>query len=113
MKVPAQLKFIKIVHTVIWLFFNTVLFYLFYAVIAGKIDKWVWIGLALFLLEGIVLLLFKNSCPLTLIARKYSDSSKDNFDICLPEWLARYNKIIYTSLLGVIILILVYRLVIN
>ncbi len=113
MKVQAPLQFIKIVHTVIWLFFNAVLFYLFYAVIAGKIDIWVWIGLGLFVLEGIVLLLFKNSCPLTIIARKYSDSSKDNFDIYLPEWLARYNKIIYTSLLGIIILILVYRLLLN
>ena len=113
MKVHAPLIFIKIVHTVIWLFFNAVLFYLFYAVITNKIDKWVWIGLGSFFMEGIVLLMFKNSCPLTIIARKYSDSSRDNFDIYLPEWLARYNKLIYTSLLGVIILILVYRLVSN
>lgn len=113
MKVHAQLKFIKIVHTVIWLFFNAVLFYLFYAVISNKIDKWFWIGLGSFFVEGIVLLIFKNSCPLTIVARKYSDSSRDNFDIYLPEWLARYNKLIYTSLLGVIILILVYRLVSN
>lgn len=105
-----KLIFIKIVHSIVWLFFNVVLGYLFYAVIANKIGKWVWIGLGLFLAEGIVLLLFKNFCPLTIIARKYSDSLKDNFDIYLPNWLAKYNKLIYTSLLGVVILILIYRL---
>lgn len=43
---------------------------------------------------GLVLLSFKLSCPLTLVARKYSNSPKDNFDIFLPNWLARYNKVI-------------------
>jgi len=113
MKAQAKLTAIKIIHTIVWLFFNAVLVYLFYAVIANKIGKWVWIGLGLFFVEGIVLLLFKNFCPLTIIARRYSNSLKDNFDIYLPNWLAKYNKIIYTSLLGVIILILGYRLLLN
>ncbi|MEZ4690564.1 MAG: hypothetical protein R3A12_10420 [Ignavibacteria bacterium] len=69
------------------------------------------IGLSLFLLEGIILIIFKNYCPLTLIARKYSDSDKDNFDIYIPEWLARYNKQIYSGLLIVIIIILIFRLI--
>jgi hypothetical protein len=45
-------------------------------------------------------------CPLTVIARKYSDSTKANFDIFLPNWLAKYNKLIYTSIFGVAVLIL-------
>jgi hypothetical protein len=61
--------------------------------------------------EGLVLLLFKNFCPLTLWARKYSASTRHNFDIYIPNWLAKYNKPIYSSLLGVVIVILVYRLV--
>jgi hypothetical protein len=71
-----------------------VIFYLYYAAIAYKIDTWVWIGIGLILLEGLVLLLFKRFCPITVIARRYSDSIKDNFDIFLPSWLARYNKLI-------------------
>ncbi|HET9487231.1 MAG TPA: hypothetical protein VFO54_07345 [Chryseosolibacter sp.] len=106
----TNLTLIKILHTVVWLFFNIVIFYLFYAVITDKIDGWVWIGLSLFLLEGIVLLVFRNFCPLTLIARRYSDSTDDNFDIYLPNWLARHNKLIYTSFLLVITAILIYRL---
>jgi hypothetical protein len=46
-------------------------------------------------------------CPLTVIARKYSDSQQDNFDIFLPNWLAKYNKLIFTSIfiLGVILVL--------
>lgn len=105
-----KLTIIKSVHTFIWMFFNCVIFYMLYAVIINKLDIWLWTGYGLFILEGIVLLIFKFSCPLTFIARKYSNSSKDNFDIYLPNWLAKYNKLIYTSILMVIILITIYRL---
>jgi hypothetical protein len=101
---------IKIFHTIIWLFFNVVLFYMAYAVIVNKIDKYVWIGIALILGEGIVLLIFKKMCPLTIVARKYSDSDKDNFDIYLPEWLAKYNKLIYTTFFIIILFGIVYRI---
>ena len=94
----SKLAVIKIVHTIIWLFFNVVIFYMLYAVIVNKIDKWVWMGVSLIVLEGIVLLIFKNMCPLTIVARNYSDSASDNFDIYLPNWLAKYNKLIFTTL---------------
>ena len=110
MTADSKLTLIKTIHTIIWIFFNVVIFYLLYAVIADKIDKWVWIGLSLFLFEAIVLLSFKMKCPLTLIARRYSDSGKHNFDIYLPNWLAKHNLKIYFSILLIIILILAYRL---
>jgi hypothetical protein len=106
-----KLLLIKIVHTLVWVFFNGVLFYLFYAGITGKIDMWVWVCIALFTLEGMTLLIFRDMCPLTIVARKYSDSEKDNFDIFLPVWLARYNKLIYSILLGLAILLLIYRII--
>jgi hypothetical protein len=104
-----KLLLIKIMHTLVWLFFNVVIFYLFYAAVTNKIDVWVWIGLGLFVLEGIVLLIFRMMCPLTVMARKYTDSTKDNFDIFLPNWLAKYTKLIYTTLLIIIIIILIYQ----
>lgn len=105
----AKLNIIKLVHTIIWLFFNVVIFYLYYAAITNKIDKWVWICIGLILLEGLVLLLFKKLCPITVIARKYSDSTKDNFDIFLPRWLAKHNKLIYTSLFIIVLVFLGFR----
>jgi hypothetical protein len=105
-----KLLLIKIVHTLIWVFFNVVIFYLLYAVVTNRIDRWVWICLGLIVLEGLVLLVFNKMCPITVVARKYSDSKQDNFDIFLPNWLARYNKEIYTSIVLVSVIILIYRL---
>ncbi len=106
----SKLTVIKILHTLIWLFFNVVFFYMVYAVMVNKIDKYVWIGMALFTLEIIVLIISKNICPLTIIARRYSNSTKDNFDIYLPNWLAKNNKVIYTVFLLTFICLLIYRL---
>jgi hypothetical protein len=111
--VMNRLVLIKLLHTLIWLFFNAVIIYLLYAVISNRIDKWVWIGLSLFAVEGVVLLTYKFTCPLTILARKYSDSPKDNFDIYLPVWLAKHTKVIYSSILGAILITLVYQLLIR
>ncbi|MDE3182041.1 MAG: hypothetical protein KGM16_01370 [Bacteroidota bacterium] len=110
MKGEIKLIIIKIIHTLVWIFFNVVIFYMLYAVISNKLDIWLWMGYVLFILEGIVLLVFKFFCPLTIIARKYSNSAKENFDIYLPNWLAKYNKLIYTSILGVIIGITIFQI---
>jgi hypothetical protein len=87
-----------------------VLGYLYYAVWINRIDRWVWIGLGLFLAEAIVLVIFRMACPLTLVARKYSASQQANFDIFLPEWLARHNKLIYSILLVIVTGLILYRL---
>ncbi len=107
----SRLTIIKIVHTLIRIFFNVVIFYLLYAVIVNKIDIWVWVCIGLVLMEVVVLLCFKLHCPLTVLARKYSNSTKDNFDIYLPNWLARHNKLIYSAIFLVSIGVLVYRAV--
>ncbi len=110
MNSESKLVLIKVLHTLVWIFFNIVIFYMLYAVIVDKLDYWLWIGYGLVLLEGLTLLVFKFFCPLTIMARKYSDSTRDNFDIYIPNWLARYNKLIYTSIVGVATVILVIRL---
>ena len=106
----SKLILIKTIHTLIWIFFNIVIFYMLYAVLTNNLNKWLWIGYSLFVLEGITLLAFKFFCPLTILARKYSNSNRENFDIYLPNWLAKYNKLIYTSILGVIFVLTIYQL---
>jgi len=113
MEERTKLILIKIIHTLIWLFFNLVLFYMAYAVINNRIDKFVWMGIGCIVLEGIVLLIFKWQCPLTVVARNYSDSKKDNFDIYLPNWLAKYNKAIYITIFGIIILGVFFRMLVK
>ena len=99
---------IKLLHTAVWSFFVFIIFYIVYSGIFDKITPYTWISIGLVVGEGLVLLLFKMFCPITIIARKYSDSKKDNFDIFLPNWLAKYNKIIFTSifLFGVLLVLL-------
>ncbi len=103
------LSIIKIIHTLIWLFFVLVIFYILYSGIMNEVNIYTWIGIGLIVGEGLVLLLFKMFCPLTIWARKYSDSQKDNFDIYLPNWLARYNKEIFTTLFLLGVGMVLYR----
>ncbi|SFC77202.1 hypothetical protein [Spirosoma endophyticum] len=106
----AKLNSIKLTHTAIWLFFVTAILYVLYAGLANQITAYTGIAIGLVILEGLVLLVFRGSCPLTLMARQYSASRKNNFDIFLPEWLAQYNKLIFTGIYVVGLILVSYRL---
>jgi hypothetical protein len=110
MESKTKLILIKVIHTLIWVFFNFVIFYMLYAAIANKLDFWLWIGYGFVFLEGLILIAFKNHCPLNLMARKYTNSPKDNFDIYLPSWLAKYTKLIYTTLFAIAFVITIYQI---
>jgi hypothetical protein len=51
--------------------------------------------------EVLVLVFNRWRCPLTPIAARYTADRRDNFDIYLPEWLARHNKLIFGLLYSV------------
>ncbi|MBC8085346.1 MAG: hypothetical protein H7Z21_19280 [Hymenobacter sp.] len=110
MNAPTQLMLIKSLHTLIWGFFVTAIGYVFYSGAANHITAYTWLASGLVIGEGLVLMVFKNHCPLTLMARKYSDSQADNFDIFLPNWLAHSNKLIFTVIYLVGMLLIGYRL---
>ena len=46
----SKLILIKSIHTIIWIFFNIVLFYMAYEVIFNKIDQFIWIGIGFIIL---------------------------------------------------------------
>jgi hypothetical protein len=107
----AKLIILKLLHSVIWIVFNVIIFYLLWAAITNHLDIFFWIGCALVGLEGIVLLLYQNHCPLTILARRYSASTQDNFDIFLPNWLARHTKLIYTSIMVAVLAFTIFQLI--
>jgi hypothetical protein len=74
-----------------------------------KINLFTWLASILIILEGILLLINKWRCPFTDIAGKYSDKQIVGFDIFLPKWLAKNNKIIFTILYVVGTLLVIYR----
>ncbi len=110
MNTALKLFSVKLIHTAIWAFLVTVIFYVLYCGLADDLNGYTWIAIALVIGEGLVLLAFRGRCPLTIIARNYSDSDRDNFDIFLPNWLARYNKLLFTTVFIVGLILVGYRL---
>ncbi len=105
----ALLRIVKLVHTVVWAFFvGSILAIPAYALLRQFETALVFVGIVF--MEGLVLVLNGWRCPLTDIAARYTSDRRDNFDIYLPEWLARHNKTIFTILylLGIIFTVVVW-----
>ena len=94
----ARLFLIKLAHTVIWYVFVAAIFYVLYAGISDKVNILAWLCIGLVFVEGIVLFLCKGKCPFTLLGYKYTNNPQVGFDIFLPAWLAKNNKLIFTIL---------------
>lgn len=97
---------IRVLHTVIWLFFAGCVVAIPFAGIQGRVHRAA-ILTGLVLVEVLVLAANRWRCPLTDLAGRYTEERADNFDIYLPRWLARYNKTIFGTLfvLGELILL--------
>jgi hypothetical protein len=107
----SKLVLIKSIHTLIWAIMVCIIAYVVYSGVSGDVTVYSWLAVAAVITEGLVLWMFKGKCPLTVWARNYSDSQKDNFDIYLPEWLARYNKLIFTAVFGVGLVLMLWQYV--
>lgn len=106
-----KLRTVKLIHTLVWIFMVAVIFYVLYCGITNRVNLFTWLAVSVVVLEGAVLAAFKMMCPLTIIARKYSGSTKDNFDIYLPLLIARYNKQIFTTIFVLGLLTVIFRLI--
>jgi len=104
-----MLRKIKMLHTFIWLVMAFACIYVLYAGITGTQNVWVWLSIGLISFEGLVLFAYKGICPLTILARKYTTEKRENFDIYLPEWLAKYNKWIFGTIFVVGVLLVLVR----
>jgi hypothetical protein len=93
----ARLGAVKLVHTLAWAFFAGCIVFLPWAAWRNRFD--VALALILIVLVEVLVLAFNGfRCPLTAVAARYTDDRRDNFDIYLPLWLARYNKQVFGSL---------------
>lgn len=94
MSPASTLRFIKLLHTLVWAVFAGSI--LAIPVFAHRVDHAVAWGLIGFVaLEVGVLLLNHLRCPLTDLAARQTTDRRDNFDIYLPLWLARHNKTVF------------------
>ena len=99
---------IKLLHTAIW------------AVLAGSIlalpvaaftrhFRWALMLTAFVVCECGMLAANRGRCPLTDWAARFTENRTANFDIYLPNWLARNNKAIFGTLFAVNELIVLWR----
>ena len=93
-RAPVALRAVKIVHTVVWVFFAGCILGLPVAAWNGHFLA-ATILIALVLVEIAMLLANRLRCPLTDLAARYTDDRRANFDIYLPLWIAKYNKQIF------------------
>jgi hypothetical protein len=98
MKPEVKLIIVKSIHSLIWIIMVTIIAFVLWSGFTSIISSYTWFAIAAVLIETLVLAIFKGSCPLTVVARRYSDSTNENFDIYLPNWLAKYNKQIFGTL---------------
>lgn len=97
MKPETSLHIIRTVHTLVWAVFATAIVAIPVFVYRQELAvAWGLVGVVL--LEVLVLLGNRMRCPLTSIAGRYTADRQDNFDIYLPLWLARYNKLLFGGL---------------
>ena len=93
----SALRAIKLIHTAAWAFFVA-------AIVAIPLAAWYErFGLALtcgviVAFEVLILTVNGMKCPLTPLAARYTDDRRDNFDIYLPLFIARYNNEIVGAL---------------
>jgi hypothetical protein len=106
-RVPALVA-IKLLHTLIWAIFAGSILSLPVAAWALRFD-WAGVLTALVLIECLVLALNRGTCPLTVLAARFTAERADNFDIYLPTWLARHNKRIFGALFIVSELFVAWR----
>lgn len=97
MSAPAPLRTIKTIHTVVWAFFVACILGIPVDAARSEYGRAAFL-IALVALEVLVLLVNAWRCPLTDVAARYTHERRANFDIYLPELLARHNKTIFGAL---------------
>jgi hypothetical protein len=93
----SSLVAVKLLHTGVWAVIAACIVALPVTALISRLD-WAAILSVVVLAECGVIAFNRGRCPLTNVAAQYTENRADNFDIYLPEWLARHNKAIFGTL---------------
>jgi ABC-type uncharacterized transport system permease subunit len=97
MTAEERLTIIKLLHTVVWAVLAGCVLALPVTAVRHRFDVAV-ILTVIIVAECSVIVLNHGRCPLTDVAARYTEDRRDNFDIYLPNWIARHNKAIFGTL---------------
>jgi hypothetical protein len=89
-----SLRRVKIVHTLVWALFAVCIATIPVMASVGR-DRAAVALILVVLVEVLILMANGGNCPLTAVAAQYTWDRRANFDIYLPEWLARHNKTVF------------------
>jgi hypothetical protein len=98
----TALHVVKVIHTLAWAIFAGCILTIPVLAWRGQFGSVVVLTILVFI-EIAVLIANEWRCPLTNVAARYTDDRSDNFDIYLPLWLARNNKLIFGWLFAVVL----------
>jgi hypothetical protein len=93
----SPLVAIKLLHTLVWVFLAGSILALPITALLQRFNAAI-ILTVIIVAECGVLAHNKGKCPLTGLAARFTADRADNFDIYLPNWLARNNKAIFGTL---------------
>jgi hypothetical protein len=96
----VMLTIFKTVYTIIWTIMTTANFAAFCLALVGRFNWMFFLCVALLGGEIIVILVNSRHCPLTHVMARYTSDTAANFDIYLPERLARNNIRIFSGLIA-------------
>ena len=88
------LRKIKVVHTTVWAFFALCILAIPVFASSGNY-RYAVVLIGVVFIEVLVIVFNGWRCPLTSVAARYTTDRRDNFDIYLPQSLARHNKFIF------------------
>ena len=100
---------IKLVHTVIFWVLSLCVLYALFSGLADRVTSWTWVAILLLLVESVVLVAFRWTCPLTLLAERQGAVRGEVADIFLPKWFADRIFPICGTLYGVALILVAWR----
>jgi len=104
-----KLKFIRAIHTAIYLVMAVSTFVLVCGGVTGYSGLWFWVVLVLLLIESVAFAGNGLRCPLTGLAVKYGAESGRVFDTLLPERCTRYTFRFFGTVMVVGLVLLMLR----
>lgn len=105
-----SITFIKIVHTLIFIFMIIWVGIVFFTLLLDKISILTWIGIGFMLLEGLVLLISGWKCPLTIYAENLGADDGSVTDIFLPRFIADQMFKIFGTISVICLVLLLVRM---
>jgi hypothetical protein len=102
------LLLIRTLHTFVWAVFASSILAIPVFTLERRIHIAFWLSLLVWG-EIVILAVNRLRCPLTGVAARYTKDRRDNFDIFLPLWLAKHNKLVFGSLFAISQLLLLWR----